>query len=191
MDLNFSAEDAAFRDEVQRFVAEQLPADIRRKVVNAQRLEREDYLRWQRILHDARLGRAELAERASAARAGARCSATSSTRSASPRGAPRQIGFGLEMVAPVIMRFGTPAQQQRFLPRILDGDALVVPGLLRAGRGLRPRVAASTRAVRDGDHYVVNGQKTWTTLGAVRRLDLLPGAHRPRRAASRRASRSC
>ena len=51
MDLDFSPEDAAFRDEVCRFVAEQLPADLRRKVVNAQRLEREDYLRWQRILH--------------------------------------------------------------------------------------------------------------------------------------------
>ena len=53
MDLSFSAEDIAFRDEVRRFIAEQLPADIRRKVVNAQRLGREDYLRWQRILHAA------------------------------------------------------------------------------------------------------------------------------------------
>ena len=120
----------------------------------------------------------------SAAPAGARCSATCSTKSASPLGAPGQISFGLKMVAPVIMRFGTPEQQRRFLPRIADGSRLVVPGLLRAGRRLRPRVAAhACRARRrplrrqrpeDLDH-----------AGAARRLDLLPGAHRPRRAQAR------
>jgi alkylation response protein AidB-like acyl-CoA dehydrogenase len=67
-------------------------------------------------------------------------------------------------VGPVICTFGTQAQKERFLPRIRQSRRLVVPGLLRAGRGFGPRRRCETTAERDGDHYVVNGQKTWTTL---------------------------
>ena len=80
-------------------------------------------------------------------------------------GAPRTLPFGLKMVAPVIMAFGTPTQQQRFLPRHPQRRGLVVPGLLGARRRLRPRLAEDARRARTGDHYIVNGQKTWTTLG--------------------------
>jgi len=162
MDLNFSAEDAAFRDEVQRFVAEQLPADIRRKVVNAQRLGREDYLRWQRILHARGWGASSWPRE----HGGPGWSAVQRhlfDEACFAGGAPGQIAFGLKMVAPVIMRFGTPEQQRRFLPHIADGSHWWCQGYSEPGAG-SDLASLRTRAVRDGDHYVVNGQKTWTTL---------------------------
>jgi len=162
MDLTFSAEDLAFRDEVRRFVADQLPADIRRKVVHAQRLSRDDYLRWQRILHARGWG----APSWPAEHGGPGWTALQRhvfDEECFAGGAPGQISFGLKMVAPVIMRFGTPEQQRRFLPRIADGTDWWCQGYSEPGAG-SDLASLRTRAVRDGDHYVVNGQKTWTTL---------------------------
>jgi pimeloyl-CoA dehydrogenase large subunit len=162
MDLNFSAEDTTFRDEVRHFVAEHLPADIRRKVINAQHLGREDYLRWQRILHAHGWG----ASSWPAEHGGPGWSAVQRhlfDEECFAGGAPGQISFGLKMVAPVIMRFGTPEQQRRFLPRIADGTDWWCQGYSEPGSG-SDLASLRTRAVRDGDHYVVNGQKTWTTL---------------------------
>ncbi len=68
------------------------------------------------------------------------------------------------MVAPVIMKFGSVAQQQHYLPRILDNQDWWCRGYSEPGAG-SDLAGLATRAVRDGDHYVVNGQKTWTTLG--------------------------
>jgi alkylation response protein AidB-like acyl-CoA dehydrogenase len=79
-------------------------------------------------------------------------------------GAPMQLPFGLKMVAPVIMAFGSPSQQQYFLPRIIDGTDWWCQGYSEPGSG-SDLASLKTRAVRDGEHYVVNGQKTWNTLG--------------------------
>jgi alkylation response protein AidB-like acyl-CoA dehydrogenase len=78
-------------------------------------------------------------------------------------GAPRLLPFGLKMVGPVIMRFGSPAQQQRFLPRILSGEDWWCQGYSEPESG-SDLASLRTRADREGDHYVVNGQKTWITL---------------------------
>ena len=162
MDLTYSPEDIAFRDEVRHFIGEHLPDDIRRKVQNAQRLERDDYLRWQRILH----GRGWGAPSWLREHGGPGWNAVQRhifDEESNALGAPGQISFGLKMVAPVLMRFGTPAQQQRFLPRIADGSDWWCQGYSEPGSG-SDLASLRTRAVRDGDHYVVNGQKTWTTL---------------------------
>jgi alkylation response protein AidB-like acyl-CoA dehydrogenase len=162
VDLNYSAEDQAFRDEVRSFIAEQLPAEIRRKVVQAQRLGRDDYMRWQRILHQRGWG----APSWPVEHGGTGWNAVQRhifDEECSAGGAPGQLGFGLKMVAPVIMRFGTPVQQQRYLPRIADGTHWWCQGYSEPGAG-SDLASLRTRAVRDGDHYVVNGQKTWTTL---------------------------
>ena len=105
--------------------------------------------------------------------------ATSSTRSASPPAARRSIPFGLSMVAPVIMAFGTPWQKKHYLPRILSAAKSSGARATRSPAPGSDLASLKTRAVREDDHFVVNGQKTWTTLGAVRRHDLLPRAHRP------------
>ena len=106
-------------------------------------------------------------------------------------GTPPLIPFGLSMCGPVILRFGTPEQKKRFLPRIYNGDDFWCQGYSEPGSG-SDLASLKTKAERQGDHYVVNGQKIWTTLGHYRRLDLLPGAHRLHACRSaRKASRSC
>jgi alkylation response protein AidB-like acyl-CoA dehydrogenase len=163
MDLDFTAEQQAFRAEVGAWVAANLPADISRKVHQAVRLTRDDFQRWARIL-GARgwLGygwprefggpgwdalQRHLFEEACAL-----------------AGAPRIVPFGPVMVAPVLMAFGSPEQQRRFLPGIASGDVWWSQGYSEPGAG-SDLAAVKTRAERRGDRYVVNGQKTWTTLG--------------------------
>ncbi len=78
-------------------------------------------------------------------------------------GAPPLIPFGLAMCAPVLLRFGTEAQKKRFLPRIYHGEDFWCQGYSEPGSG-SDLASLKTKAVREGDHYVVNGQKIWTTL---------------------------
>jgi alkylation response protein AidB-like acyl-CoA dehydrogenase len=163
MDLNFTAEEAAFRQQVRSFMQEKLPADIRHKVLNGLIVERDDYVRWQRILHEQGWG----APAWPAQFGGPGWNATQQyifEEESAAAGAPRAIPFGLKMVAPVIMAFGSPAQQQRFLPKILSAEEWWCQGYSEPGAG-SDLASLKMRAVREGDHYVVNGQKTWTTLG--------------------------
>jgi alkylation response protein AidB-like acyl-CoA dehydrogenase len=163
MDLNFSAEEIAFRQEVRAFVERSLPADIRNKVNNGLILESGDYVRWQRSLHAQGWGGPAWP----AEFGGPGWTAVQQyifEEECAAAGAPRAIPFGLKMVAPVIMAFGSPAQQQRFLPKILGAEEWWCQGYSEPGAG-SDLASLKTRAVRSGDHYVVNGQKTWTTLG--------------------------
>ena len=79
-------------------------------------------------------------------------------------GAPRVVPFGLNMLGPVLIKFGSDEQRAHYLPRILNGDDWWCQGYSEPGSG-SDLASLKTKAVRDGDHYVVNGQKTWTTLG--------------------------
>jgi alkylation response protein AidB-like acyl-CoA dehydrogenase len=167
MDLNFTPDEVAFRQEVRDFVATSLPADIRHKVLNGLILERDDYVRWQRILHAKGWGGAAWPKDFG----GPGWSAAQQyifDEECAAAGAPRGIPFGLKMVAPVIMQFGSPAQQQRFLPKILAAEEWWCQGYSEPGAG-SDLASVKTRAVRgkdsEGDHYIVNGQKTWTTQG--------------------------
>jgi alkylation response protein AidB-like acyl-CoA dehydrogenase len=163
MDIEFSKEDLAFRDEVRAWVEANLPRDIRDKMDLGQPLEKDDFVRWQKILFqkgwaapdwpveyggtgwsltrryifDDELGRA---------------------------GAPPVMAFGLKMVGPVIYTFGNAEQKRRFLPDILASNVWWSQGYSEPGAG-SDLAGLSTRAERDGDHYVVNGIKAWTTLG--------------------------
>ena len=163
MDLNYSPEEVAFRDEVRAWLRDNLPAELRDKVLNYRELGKEELLRWHKIL--AKKGwvapfwpkewggtdwtvvqRYIFEEECGAA------------------GCPPIVPFGVRMCAPVLLRFGTDAQKQRFLPRMYNGEDFWVQGYSEPGAG-SDLASLKTRAVRDGDHYVVTGQKIWTTLG--------------------------
>jgi len=163
MDLNYTPQEQSFRAEVRAFVNAKLPADIRDKVKGGKRLGKDDFLRWQKILHAQGWGAPGWPARFG----GPGWSAVQQhifDEECAAGGAPLQIPFGLRMVAPVIMSFGSPAQQDRFLPRIADGSDWWCQGYSEPGAG-SDLASLKTRAENRGDHYVVNGQKTWNTLG--------------------------
>ncbi|UCH17998.1 MAG: acyl-CoA dehydrogenase family protein [Burkholderiales bacterium] len=163
MDLNFTADELAFRDEVRRWVGTHLPADISHKVRNGLRLSKDDFQRWARILGK----QGWLGSNWPKDFGGPGWNAVQKhlfEEECALAGAPRVVPFGPVMVAPVIMAFGSPEQQRRFLPGIASGDVWWCQGYSepQAGSDL---ASLTTRAERRGDVYVVNGQKTWTTLG--------------------------
>ena len=162
MDLAFSAAEQDFREEVRRFVAERLPAHIRAKVANGAPLAREDHVLWQRTLHDRGWGGPGW-PREFGGPGWSPAEQYIFDEECAAAGAPRLIPFGIKMVAPVIMAFGNAWQQQRFLPKIASAEEWWCQGYSEPGAG-SDLASLTTRAERIGDDYVVNGQKTWTTL---------------------------
>ncbi|MBC7434591.1 MAG: acyl-CoA dehydrogenase family protein [Bdellovibrionales bacterium] len=163
MDLAFTPEEQKFREDIRAWVREHLPADISHKVHNALHLSREDMQRWARILgKKGWLGHGWPKEFG-----GPGWNAIQKhlfEEECALAGAPRVVPFGPVMVAPVIMAFGSPEQQQRFLPGIASGEVWWSQGYSEPGSG-SDLASLKTRAERKGDKYIVNGQKTWTTLG--------------------------
>jgi alkylation response protein AidB-like acyl-CoA dehydrogenase len=167
MDLNFTAEEQAFRAEVRRFLDEHLPARTARKVTQGLRLSREDMAEWHAILN----ARGWLASHWPREYGGTGWSAVERfifDNECALAGAPRIVPFGVNMLGPVLIKYGSQAQQRYWLPRILDGSDWWCQGYSEPGAG-SDLASLSTRAVKstdaNGEHYVVNGQKTWTTLG--------------------------
>ncbi len=161
MDMNLSPEDAAFRKEVRAFIAKKLPPEIKRKIEKGIKLAKEDFVRWQKILFE----KGWIAPNWPKEHGGTGWTpmqrhifdeelATGST--------PMLIPFGLHMVAPVIMAFGNEAQKAHYLPRILSSQDWWCQGYSEPGAG-SDLASLMTRAVPDGEDYIVNGQKTWTT----------------------------
>ncbi|QCF24894.1 acyl-CoA dehydrogenase family protein [Hydrocarboniclastica marina] len=163
MNINFNEAELAFRDEVRSFLSSELPQDIAAKVKGGKHLSKEDHQRWQQIL--SRKG--WYATHWPVEYGGVEWSAVQKhifDEETAAFGAPRTIPFGVNMVAPVIIKFGTEEQKQHYLPRILSGEDWWCQGYSEPGAG-SDLASLKTRAVRQGDHYIVNGQKTWTTLG--------------------------
>ena len=163
MDLNFTPEELAFRQEIRDWVARNLPEDISHKVRHSLRLSREDLQRWARILgQQGWLGWGWPREFG-----GPGWNAVQKhlfEEECALAAAPRVVPFGPVMVAPVIMAFGSPEQQRRFLPGIASGEVWWSQGYSEPGSG-SDLASLKCRAERQGDKYIVNGQKTWTTLG--------------------------
>jgi len=163
MDLNLSDEEQAFRLEVRAWVQAHLPEDLAYKVRNGLRLSKDDMQRWYRILGK----KGWLCVGWPKEFGGPGWNAVQKhlfEEECSLAGAPRVLAFGPVMVAPIIIAFGTPEQKKRFLPGIASGDIWWSQGYSEPGAG-SDLVALKTRAERAGDHYIVNGQKAWTTYG--------------------------
>jgi len=163
MDLSFTPEEQKFREDIRAWVKENLPQDISHKVHNALELTRDDLQRWAKILgKKGWLGYGWPKEFG-----GPGWTAVEKhlfEEEAALAGAPRIIPFGPVMVAPVIMAYGNPEQQKRFLPGIASGEVWWSQGYSEPGSG-SDLASVKTKAERQGDKYIVNGQKTWTTLG--------------------------
>jgi alkylation response protein AidB-like acyl-CoA dehydrogenase len=163
MDLAFTAEEEQFRQDIRAWVREHLPPAIAHKVHNALHLSRDDMQAWARILgRKGWLGYGWPRQFG-----GPGWNAVQKhlfEEECAMAGAPRIVPFGPVMVAPVIMAFGNAEQQQRFLPGIASGEVWWSQGYSEPGSG-SDLASLKTRAERHGDHYRVNGQKTWTTLG--------------------------
>ena len=163
MDLRFTPEDVAFRDEVRDFFRTEIPASIRAKVSEGRPLAREDYVTSQRILN----AKGWAVPHWPVEHGGQAWSAIRRyifMEELMQAAVPLPLQFNCFMVGPVIAAFGDAAQKARFLPRIANLDDWWCQGFSEPGAG-SDLASLKTRALRDGDHYVVDGQKTWTTLG--------------------------
>ncbi len=159
MDISFAPEDLAFRDEVRAFFAENFTDEL------IERLKGDNFkeaiVEWQKLVH----AKGWIAPNWPAEYGGTGWTATQKYIYETERslaGVPNTIPFGLGMVGPVIYQFGNDEQKAKFLPRILSSDDWWCQGYSEPGSG-SDLASLKTKAELDGDHYVINGAKIWTT----------------------------
>ena len=163
MDLNFSGQERAFQSEVQSFLADNLPDDIAAKVRLGDGLTKDMMDLWHSILN----AKGWLATTWPKDFGGPGWTPVQKhifEEECCRAYAPRIVPFGLNMLGPVLQKFGSAEQQESILPRILSGEDWWCQGYSEPGAG-SDLASLKTRAIRDGDEYIINGQKTWTTLG--------------------------
>ncbi|PCJ26257.1 MAG: pimeloyl-CoA dehydrogenase large subunit [SAR86 cluster bacterium] len=163
MNADFTAEEQTFQEEVRTFLEGEFPAELRDKVDAGIRLSKEELVRWQKILYK----KGWIAPNWPSEFGGTGWSPTQKHIFATEMGligAPEPVAFGVKMVAPIIMAYGTDEQKQRFLPDILESNVWWCQGYSEPNSG-SDLASLKTSAVRDGDDYIVNGSKTWNTYG--------------------------
>jgi alkylation response protein AidB-like acyl-CoA dehydrogenase len=163
MRVTFNDDELAFQDEVRAFFRDQLPADIADKQRLGVPLERDDFIRFQKAL----FARGWAGYNWPVEYGGTGWTPVQKYIfgvEMAAANAPAVIPFGLGMVGPVIYTFGSEEQKQRFLPDILESNVWWCQGYSEPGAG-SDLASLKTRADLAGDHYIVNGTKTWTTLG--------------------------
>jgi alkylation response protein AidB-like acyl-CoA dehydrogenase len=162
MDLSFTPQEQAFRDDVQRFLTQEVPERLKTKGRDGQRFTKADYEAWHALLNK----KGWLATAWPVQYGGTGWSVVQRfifDNECALAHTPRIQPFGVNMVAPVIIKYGTQAQKQHWLPRILNGEDWWCQGYSEPSAG-SDLASVKTTAVREGEHYILNGQKTWTTL---------------------------
>ncbi|MEA2758559.1 MAG: hypothetical protein QOH65_1172 [Methylobacteriaceae bacterium] len=162
MDLRFTDEEVAFRDEVRTFFKENLPRAIREKLKEGRHTSKDELVQWTRILNKKGWAVSHWPkEYGGTGWTPVQQYIFLDELQQAP--APSPLPFGVSMVGPVIYTFGSDAQKKQVLPRIANLDDWWCQGFSEPGAG-SDLASLKTTAKRDGDHYVINGQKTWTTL---------------------------
>ncbi|HVJ52153.1 MAG TPA: acyl-CoA dehydrogenase family protein [Aliidongia sp.] len=162
MDLRYTAEELGFAEEVRSWVKANLSPSTRDKVLNAKHLEKHDYVDWHRKLHE----RGWVVPSWPVQYGGTGWTTIERhlfEEVLTEEGAPEVISFGVRMIGPVLMAFGSDAQKGHYLPRIRSGEDWWCQGFSEPGSG-SDLASLRTKAVLESDHWIVNGQKTWTTL---------------------------
>jgi alkylation response protein AidB-like acyl-CoA dehydrogenase len=162
MNVTFSTEEIAFRAEVRAFFETEFPQDILKKQRLSIPLTREDVVRWHKVAYKRGWG----APNWPTEHGGTGWTSVQKYIFADEQArasAPVYLSFGVSMVGPIIYTFGSEQQKQRFLPDILEFNTWWCQGYSEPGSG-SDLASLSTKADLNGDHYVVNGTKTWTTL---------------------------
>lgn len=163
MNIDFSTEELAFQTDVRAFLSAELPEEISQKVKLGLHMEKEDFVTWQKILYT----KGWVAVNWPVEHGGTGWSSTQKyiwENECANAGAPSVMAFGMKMVAPIIYTYGSDEQKERFLPDILQSNVWWCQGYSEPNSG-SDLASLRTAAVREGDEYVVNGTKTWTTLG--------------------------
>lgn len=162
MDLRFTPEEIAFRDEARTFFTTGVPLEIRRKVIEGRGLSKQDMVTAHKALHKRGWATPNWPVEWGG------CHWTPIQiymyqEEMQAAGVPPPLAFNTSMNGPVLIQFGTEAQKKRFLPRMASLDDWWCQGFSEPGAG-SDLASLKTTAVREGDHYIVNGQKIWTTL---------------------------
>jgi alkylation response protein AidB-like acyl-CoA dehydrogenase len=152
---------AELRAQVRHFHAHEMPQALKRKSAMHQVLDKADYVQWMQLLHGKGWAIAHW-PRAHGGQDWSLIERFAFEDELARLDCPWIIPFGVKYVGPVIQRFGTAAQQQRFLPRIARSEDFWAQGYSEPGAG-SDLAALSTLALRRGERYIVNGQKVWTT----------------------------
>jgi alkylation response protein AidB-like acyl-CoA dehydrogenase len=161
MDLAYSAEQLAFRDEVRAFIAEAMPPEMKRNADAGASFSHAESMQWHRILYE----KGWVAPNWPAEVGGTGWDVAKRTIFQDEivgANSPELSPFGLSMVGPLLIQFGTDAQKERFLPKILSGEEIWCQGYSEPNSG-SDLASLQLRAEKDGSDYVLNGQKTWTT----------------------------
>ena len=171
MDIQYTAEELAFRDEVRAFIAKNHSAEIRAKTAKSMTgyIDKDEHVAWQKALYE----KGWIAPNWPVEHGGPGWSATQKyiyETEMLRAGTLRPLAFGLKMVAPVLMEFGTEEQKAKYLPDILQSNVWWCQGYSEPGSG-SDLASLQTRAVPDGDDYIVNGSKIWTTM--AQRADMI------------------
>lgn len=162
MNLEYSDLDEAFRKEIRDFLTRETPPLLIRKVSQGRHLTKSELETWHGLLNS----KGWLANHWPAEWGGPDWTTVQRfifEDECARAHTPRTVPFGVNMLGPVLIKYGTEAQKRHWLPRILSGEDWWCQGYSEPGAG-SDLAAVKTSAVRDGDHYIVNGQKTWTTL---------------------------
>ncbi|MDP6653991.1 MAG: acyl-CoA dehydrogenase family protein [Gammaproteobacteria bacterium] len=163
MNADFTTEELAFQDEVRDFLESEFPAEFRAKLDASQRLSKDELVRWQKILYQKGWAAPSWPEEYGGT-GWTQIQRYIFATEMGLIGAPEPVPFGMKMVAPIVMAYGSDEQKQRFLPDILKSNVWWCQGYSEPNAG-SDLAALKTTAIRDGDEYIVNGAKTWNTYG--------------------------
>ena len=161
MDMTFTPEQIAFREEVRGWVREAMPPEMRRRADDGADFDQSEVVEWHKILYQKGWVAPHWPEEVG----GTGWDITQRfifQEECVAANAPALSPFGLSMVGPLLIQFGTDEQKQRYLPKILSGEEIWCQGYSEPNAG-SDLASLQMRAEKDGDDYIVNGQKTWTT----------------------------